>query len=147
MTNIQLYTIGFTKKGAKTFFCELRDAGITKIIDVRLNNVSQLSGFAKRDDLMFFLNELCGCGYQHIPDWAPTKEILKSYRKKKIDWSEYIRRFTKLIKERKIENQITADDLNKACLLCSEPTPEQCHRRLVGEYLKEYFGNIEITHL
>ena len=147
MTDVKLYTIGFTKKNAKTFFSKLRDAGITKLIDIRLNNVSQLAGFAKRDDLRFFLTELCDCEYKHIPDWAPTREILDSYKKKQIDWNEYVRRFTNLIKERKIERKITVEELNNTCLLCSEPTPEQCHRRLVSEYLKEHFGNIKINHL
>jgi len=147
MSKINLYTIGFTKKSAKIFFSKLRNAGVTKLIDIRLNNVSQLAGFAKRDDLIFFLKELCDCGYKHMPDFAPTKEILDAYKKKQIDWDEYVRRFSKLIKERKIEDKITAEELNNACFLCSEPTPENCHRRLVSEYLKNQFGNIEIKHL
>jgi uncharacterized protein (DUF488 family) len=147
MINIKLYTIGFTKKNAKIFFSKLRNAGVTKLIDIRLNNVSQLAGFAKRDDLIFFLKELCNCEYEHMSDLAPTKEILDSYKKKQIDWNEYTRRFIRLVQERKIESKISAEELNNACFLCSEPTPEQCHRRLVSEYLKEYFGNIEIKHL
>lgn len=147
MSKTTMYTIGFTKKNAKSFFSKLRSAGVTKLIDIRLNNVSQLAGFAKRDDLIFFLKELCDCDYKHMPNLAPTKEILDSYKKKKIDWDEYVRRFSKLIKERKIENEITAEELNNACFLCSEPTPDQCHRRLVSEYLKEQFGDIEIKHL
>lgn len=147
MPAIKLYTIGFTKKTAKTFFAKLRNAGVTTLIDIRLNNVSQLAGFAKRDDLIFFLKELCGCNYRHMPDLAPTKEILDAYKKKQIDWDEYVRRFNKLIKERKIEKGISVDELNNACLLCSEPTPTQCHRRLVSEYLKQHLGDIEIKHL
>jgi uncharacterized protein (DUF488 family) len=147
MSQIKLYTIGFTKKNAKTFFSKLSSVGVTKLIDIRLNNVSQLAGFAKRDDLIFFLKELCRCNYRHMPDFAPTKEILDAYKKKQIDWDEYVRRFSRLIKERKIENKITAEELNNACFLCSEPTAEHCHRRLVSEYLKEHFGDIEIKHL
>lgn len=147
MSNINLYTIGFTKKNAKTFFSKLRNAGITKLIDIRLNNVSQLAGFAKRDDLIFFLQELCDCGYKHMPDFAPSKEILDAYKKKQIDWDEYVRRFSKLIKDRKIEKKISPEELNNACFLCSEPTPEQCHRRLVSEYLQNHFDGIEIKHL
>jgi uncharacterized protein (DUF488 family) len=147
MTSINVYTIGFTKTNAKIFFTKLRAAGVTKLIDIRLNNVSQLAGFAKRDDLIFFLKELCNCDYKHMSDFAPTKEILDSYKKKQIDWNEYVRRFTKLIKERKIETKISAEELNNSCFLCSEPTPERCHRRLVSEYLKQHFGNIEIKHL
>lgn len=142
-----LYTIGFTKKNAQAFFSKLQKAGVTKLIDIRLNNVSQLAGFAKRDDLIFFLRELCDCDYIHMPIFAPTKEILDAYKKKQIDWNEYVRRFSRLIKERTIEKKITAEELNNSCLLCSEPTPEQCHRRLVAEYFKEQFGDIEIKHL
>ncbi len=147
MSQVMLYTIGFTKKNAKTFFLKLRNVGVTRLIDIRLNNVSQLAGFAKKDDLIFFLKELCNCDYRHMLIFAPTKEILDDYKKKHIDWDEYVRRFTKLIKERRIEDKISAEELNNACLLCSEPTPEQCHRRLVSEYLKEQLGNIEIKHL
>jgi uncharacterized protein (DUF488 family) len=142
-----LYTIGFTKKNAQAFFSKLQKAGVTKLIDIRLNNVSQLAGFAKRDDLIFFLKELCDCDYKHMPIFAPTKEILDAYKKKQIDWNEYVRRFSRLIKERTIEKRITAEELNNSCLLCSEPTPEQCHRRLVAEYFKGQFGDIEIKHL
>ncbi len=147
MSKTQLYTIGFTKKNAQTFFFKLRKAGVLMLIDIRLNNVSQLAGFSKRDDLTFFLKELCNCEYRHIPNFAPTKEILDAYKKKQIDWAEYVRRFSQLIKDRKIEDLITAEDLNNSCLLCSEPTPEQCHRRLVAEYFKEKFGDFEIKHL
>lgn len=147
MSKIVLYTIGFTKKNAKTFFSKIRSAGVTKLIDIRLNNVSQLAGFAKRDDLIFFLKELCNCDYKYMPNFAPTKEILDAYKKKQISWDEYVRRFSKLIIERNIQKTITAEELDNACLLCSEPTPEQCHRRLVSEYLKDQFGDIEIKHL
>ena len=145
--SIKIFTIGFTQKKAQTFFSELRNAGVTLLIDVRLNNVSQLSGFAKRDDLHFFLKELCNCDYRHITDFAPTKDILNAYKKKEISWDEYVRRFSKLIIERKVENKIKAEALNNACLLCSEPSPEQCHRKLVAEYLKGKLGGIEIIHL
>ena len=147
MANVKLYTIGFTKKNAQVFFSKLQKEGVIKLIDIRLNNVSQLAGFTKRDDLSYFLREICNCDYRHIPNFAPTKDILDAYKKKRIDWNEYVRRFSKLIKDRKIENIITAEELNNSCFLCSEPTPEQCHRRLVAEYFKEKFGNIEIKHL
>jgi uncharacterized protein (DUF488 family) len=147
MSKSQLFTIGFTKKNAETFFDKLRNAGVKRLIDIRLNNVSQLAGFAKRDDLIFFLKELCNCDYRHMPNFAPTKEILDAYKKKEIGWNEYVKRFSRLIIERGIENKITAEELNNACFLCSEPTPEQCHRRLVAEYLKEKLGDIVIKHL
>lgn len=146
-TKVILYTIGFTKTKAQAFFSKLQKAGVTKLIDIRLNNVSQLAGFAKRDDLIYFLREICNCDYRHYPNFAPTKEILDAYKKKQIDWDEYVRRFSKLMKDREIENQISAEELDNSCLLCSEPTPEQCHRRLVAEYFKEKFGDIEIKHL
>lgn len=147
MSRIKLHTIGFTKKKAKTFFEVLKKAHVKRVIDIRLNNVSQLAGFAKRDDLTFFLKELCGCDYQHLPLMAPTKNILDDYKKKKIGWSEYEVQFDKLMEERKVETMITRDELDGACLLCSEPTAERCHRRLVAEYLKEKLGNIDIKHL
>ena len=142
-----IYTIGFTKKSAQIFFSKLQKAGVTKLIDIRLNNISQLAGFAKRDDLIFFLRELCDCDYKHMPIFAPTKDILDAYKKKKIDWNEYVRQFSKVIKDRSIENKITKEELDNSCLLCSEPIPDQCHRLLVAEYFKEKFGDIEIKHL
>lgn len=147
MSKNNLFTIGFTKKNAQTFFSKLQTAGVTKVIDIRLNNVSQLAGFAKRDDLIYFLREICDCDYAHMPIFAPTKEILDAYKKKQIDWEEYVTRFSKLIRERAIENKISAEELSNACLLCSESPPEKCHRRLVAEYFREKFGGIEIKHL
>lgn len=144
---IKIYTIGYTRKNAEAFFLKLRHAGIVTLIDIRLNNISQLAGFTKRDDLPFFLKELCNCSYKHMPNFSPTKEILDDYKKKKIDWNEYARFFIKLIQERRIENEISIQELNNACLLCSEPTPERCHRRLVSEYFLEKFINVEVKHL
>jgi uncharacterized protein (DUF488 family) len=147
MSKTRLYTIGFTKINAKTFFSKLKKAGVSRIIDVRINNVSQLAGFTKQDDLIYFLRELNNCGYLHKPEFAPTKEILNEYRKKQIDWSEYERQFKKLITDRGIEKKISPIELNNACLLCSEATAEKCHRRLVAEYLEEKLQHIEIVHL
>jgi len=145
--NNEIYTIGFTKKSAETFFTKLKNAGVARVIDIRLNPVSQLSGFAKQDDLQYFLKLLCNCNYIHLPILAPTKNLLDDYRKNKIDWSEYERRFRALIEDRQIENKISPEQLNNACFLCSESTPQKCHRRLVAEYLKERFPEIEIIHL
>jgi uncharacterized protein (DUF488 family) len=147
VSDIDLFTIGFTKKNAKTFFTKLKTTGIQKLIDIRLNNVSQLAGFTKKDDLIYFLRELCDCDYRHEPLLAPTKEILDGYKKKNIDWSEYEMRFNRLLDDREAYKLVSPEELDKACLLCSEPTPDQCHRRLVAEYLKRYFKDIEITHL
>lgn len=147
MNKTILFTIGFTKKKAEMFFGKLSDAGVEKLIDIRLNNVSQLAGFAKKNDLIYFLKKICNCDYTHKPLLAPTKEILDGYKKKVIDWSEYEKRFNDLLKERKAHTLVSSSELHMACLLCSEPTPEKCHRRLVAEYLKNYFENIEIRHL
>jgi len=147
MNKIELFTIGFTKKNAEAFFRKLEKAGVKKIIDIRLNNVSQLAGFAKKDDLVYFLKELCDCGYRHEPLLAPTKDILDGYKKKIFNWSEYEKRFKDLLKARNAHTLVSSLELHKACLLCSEPTPEKCHRRLVAEYLKSYLKNIKISHL
>jgi uncharacterized protein (DUF488 family) len=144
---VRLYTIGFTKKSAEIFFSKLKDAGVVTVIDIRLSPASQLSGFAKGDDLQYFLRLLCNCNYVHWPMLTPTKDLLDDYRNKNIDWSEYERRFRALIKDRQIENKISLGQLNNACFLCSEPTPQKCHRRLVVEYLKERFPEIEVIHL
>lgn len=147
MRKIKLYTIGFTKKAAETFFTTLREARIKTVIDVRLNNVSQLAGFAKRDDLAFFLREICDCTYRHEPYLAPTETILTAYKKKTMGWDEYEAQFNSLLRERQPEDRFKAGDLDQACLLCSEPTPDKCHRRLVAEYLRDKLDHIEIIHL
>lgn len=147
MDNIRLFTIGFTKKTAEIFFTKIQKAGIKRLIDIRLNNVSQLAGFTKREDLNYFLREICNCEYIHLPQLAPTKEILNGYKKKEIDWPEYEKQFTELLRKREAQSLLISTDLDYACLLCSEPTPEKCHRRLVAEYLKEHFKNVNICHL
>lgn len=144
---MKLYTIGFTKKNAEQFFGKLKQAGLTRIIDTRLNNVSQLAGFTKKDDLRFFAKEILGVDYIHAPSLAPTKDILDAYKKDGGDWSVYERKFNELIGSRHIENTLDKDMLDGACLLCSEPTPHHCHRRLVAEYLRDQWGNVDIKHL
>ena len=144
---ITIFTIGFAKKSAREFFAKLQNAGIKRIVDVRLNNVSQLAGFTKRDDLEYFLEVIAAIKYVHYPQLAPTKEILDGYKKKTISWPEYEKRFSKLMVERQIENLVTPIQLDYSCLLCSEPTADKCHRRLVAEYLRAKWGNVEIRHL
>ena len=145
---MEIYTIGFAKKSAEAFFGALRKAGIKRLVDIRLNNTSQLAGFTKRDDLKFFLKELCNSEYIHEPLLAPTLEILNSYKKKKISWQEYEQRFLELMAERKIEEKIDRSLFNgPTVLLCSEPKADRCHRRLVLEYLQNNCGNIKIIHL
>lgn len=142
-----IFTIGFTKKSAETFFEALRSAGVKRLLDVRLNNVSQLAGFTKKDDLRFFTRELCGAEYAHLPELAPTAEILDPFKKQKNgDWDLYERQFVELMRERRIE-ELPRDLLDGACLLCSEETPHHCHRRLVAEYLRDRWGGVNIVHL
>ena len=147
MNDIKLFTIGFTKKNAETFFGKLIKSGVEKLIDIRLNNVSQLAGFTKKDDLIYFLKKICDCDYIYKPLLAPTKEILDAYRKKEITWTEYEKRFNDLLIDRKAHTLLSSSELHMACLLCSEPTPDKCHRRLVAEFFKNCFENIEIIHL
>lgn len=144
---MKLFTIGFTKKSANAFFTKLRTAGAKRLVDVRLNNVSQLAGFAKRNDLEFFLRELCHMDYLHLPALAPTQDMLDRYKKEKGDWASYEREFLALMAQRKIESTIPRESIDGACLLCSEDKPHHCHRRLVAEYLKEHWGPVEIVHL
>ncbi len=145
---MEIYTIGFTKKSAEQFFGALRKAGIKRLIDIRLNNSSQLAGFTKQDDLAFFLKEICGAEYVHNLVLAPTKEILDGYKKGKITWKEYEGRFNSLLTERKVEEKIDRELFGvPTVLLCSEPRPEKCHRRLVAEYLSKKWSNVDIRHL
>jgi len=143
---MKIFTIGFTKTTAQNFFDRLKKSEAKKIIDVRLNNVSQLAGFAKRDDLKYFSETICGMRYQHSPKLAPTKEMLDDYKKRKGPWDEYENRFLDLMAKRKIEN-IDRKDVDGGCLLCSEDKPHHCHRRLVAEYLKEKWDDVDIVHL
>ncbi|MFN8511791.1 MAG: DUF488 domain-containing protein [Thermomicrobiales bacterium] len=144
---LRLFTIGFTQKSAEQFFTTLIDAGVRRVVDVRLNNVSQLAGFSKRADLPFFLRRIGGIGYVHRPELAPTQEILDALKKRGGDWRDYEREFTALLVDRRIEVTVAPDLRDGDCLLCSEATPEQCHRRLVAEYLRDNWRMIEIRHL
>ena len=144
---MKLYTIGFTKKSAHDFFETLRSADVARIVDVRLNNVSQLAGFAKRQDLPYFLDQITEIQYVHAPILAPTQEMLDSYKKRGSGWQSYETSFINLMKERRIETT-WADHLRDSdCFLCSEEKPVHCHRRLVAEYLANFRSDIEIRHL
>jgi len=147
MKTLSLFTIGFTQKKAALFFELLQTAGVKRVIDTRLNNVSQLAGFTKRDDLPFFLQAVAGIDYAHLTDLAPTQVILDNYKKRKGAWSTYEQDFLQLMQDRQIEKILTPDLVDGACLLCSEAKPHHCHRRLVAEYLKQHWGNISICHL
>jgi uncharacterized protein (DUF488 family) len=144
---MEIYSIGFTQKTAAQFFSLLKQHRIRRLLDVRLNNVSQLAGFAKRDDLKFFLQEICNAGYIHDPALAPTQEMLDRYKKEKnTSWSEYETAFLNLIAARKIESTLEPTIFNvPTVLLCGEPTPDHCHRRLVVEYLRDHWPQHHIT--
>ncbi|MFQ4144460.1 MULTISPECIES: DUF488 family protein [Chlorogloeopsis] len=145
--SISLFTIGFTQKTAQKFFDTLVNAGVKRVIDTRLNNVSQLAGFTKRADLEYFLLKIGNIEYTHILDMAPTKDILDAYKKNNGDWEIYENKFLQLMKERQLENKVSPELLDGSCLLCSEAKPHHCHRRLVAEYLRDKWGNITICHL
>ena len=144
---IKLFTIGFTEKTAEAFFSLLKKAGVKKIIDTRLNNVSQLAGFAKGKDLEFFSKTIIDAGYEHNINLAPTKELLNNYREKKITWAQYEIEYIRILEKRSIIKKIDFEKLDGSCLLCSEHKPDMCHRRLLAEYLKKANKDIEIIHL
>jgi uncharacterized protein (DUF488 family) len=144
---MKLYTIGFTKTSAERFFKRLQRAGVKKVVDTRLHRESQLAGFAKQSDLLFFLSNLAKVEYGVTELLAPTADILDAYRKKRIKWDEYEKLYGELLSARHVEAQLTPHDLDHCCLLCSEATPEHCHRRLAAEYLARAWGPIEIIHL
>lgn len=147
MNSNKVYTIGFTQKTAEEFFNELKNSDTNILLDVRLNNVSQLAGFAKKKDLKYFLKEINDIEYMHLPELAPTKDILDEYKKNKGSWENYESEFLELMKSRKIEN-LSKEPFDYGCLLCSENQPHFCHRRLVVEYLNEKWDeNLEIIHL
>jgi len=144
---MKIFTIGFTKKSAELFFAKLKIAGVKRLIDIRLNNVSQLAGFAKQDDLRYFAKTICDIDYIHLPELAPTKDILNAYKKNNGDWQLYQSNFLELMKIRQVEHEVPRALLDGGCLLCSEDKPDHCHRRLVAEYLKEKWGEVEIEHI
>jgi uncharacterized protein (DUF488 family) len=145
---MEIYTIGFTKKTAADFFEPLKEHEITRLVDVRINNTSQLAGFTKRDDLAYFLHELLTAEYVHEPRLAPTRELLKAYRDRVLDWIAYEEAFLELMFERRIEENIPRELFaGNVVLLCSEATPNRCHRRLVVEYLDRAWGDIQVVHL
>jgi uncharacterized protein (DUF488 family) len=144
---IRLFTIGFAGKSAEQFFSLLQHNNVKTVVDTRLNNTSQLSGFAKADDLKYFLKQLADIDYMHSLAFAPTKDLLDKSRKNKFSWEEYETAYIKLLEERNILQATDIDALHNCCLLCSEHSPENCHRRLLAEYLKAHRQDILIVHL
>ncbi|MBR0262711.1 MAG: DUF488 domain-containing protein [Prevotella sp.] len=145
---ITLFTIGFTKKSAEHFFTLLRDNGVKCLVDVRISNNSQLAGFAKGKDLEFFVKEICHIPYRHITDFAPTKELLDQWHKGTVSWTQYEEIYTSALKQRNVIKLYGIRQFDGACFLCSEETPEQCHRRLLVEYMQKHSTEeIKIVHL
>ena len=144
-----LYTIGFTQKSAQQFFELIKAHRITMLVDIRLNNKSQLAGFSKGEDLKYFLQEICGCDYTHCDEYAPTKDILDGYKKKQFDWDEYVRQYLPLMERRRAANKFLSAfrEMENVCLLCSEPTPERCHRRLLAEMITAADPSIAVIHI
>ncbi len=148
---MNLYTIGFTQKTAEEFFTQLKKNKIQTLIDIRLNNKSQLAGFTKGSDLKFFLKEICDINYIHDTYLSPTEELLKNYKNNKISWLDYEMEFKEIMQNRDVaryfQDKYLNDNIN-LCLLCSEPKPEKCHRRLVAEYVaQKSLEDISIIHL
>jgi uncharacterized protein (DUF488 family) len=144
---MKIFTIGFTQKSAEKFFGLLGQPGLVRLVDIRLNNVSQLAGFSKRDDLQFFARKISRLAYAHVPELAPSLEILEDFKTGGRNWSAYESQFLALMASRKVELTVERELLAGACLLCSEPSPQKCHRRLVAEYLQSHWDNLEIQHL
>ena len=145
--SVRIFTIGFAKTTAECFFTSLRSAGVKRIVDVRLNNTSQLAGFSKKEDLRFFLREMGGIDYIHLPELAPTHDILDAFKKHKGSWDVYEQEFNALMAKREIEKVISPEIVNGGCLLCSEKKPHHCHRRLVAEYLQKHWDDVSTEHL
>jgi uncharacterized protein (DUF488 family) len=145
---VEIYTIGFTQTTAERFFGRLADARIQRLVDVRLNNTSQLAGFAKAADLPYFLRQLIGASYEHQPMLAPTQPMLDAYKKRKGDWAAYEREFLSLMEQRRVDEKLDPADFERpVALLCSEATAEHCHRRLVVEFLAARWSDIQAVHL
>ena len=144
---IQIFTIGYSGRNAQEFFGLLKRAGIKRLFDVRLYNTSQLAGYTKRGDIEYFLESIVDADYVHLPIMAPTKQLLNDYKKGVIGWDDYEKQFKEIVTARQIEKYIELDDLNMGCFLCAEAAADNCHRRLVAEYLKSHLPNISIKHL
>ena len=144
-----LYTIGFAQKSAEEFFGLLMAHGVRTLVDVRLNNRSQLAGFTKVRDFPFFLEKIAGIGYRHDDFLAPTKALLDGYKKETVSWEEYERVYDAILRERDVAGRIAPAMYADACLLCSEPTADRCHRRLAAEYLQKHFPceKVRVVHL
>jgi uncharacterized protein (DUF488 family) len=143
----RIFTIGFAGKSAEQFFTILKDAGVRRVLDVRLYNSSQLAGYTKSSDLPFFLRTIVGAGYTHLPAFAPTKQLLNGYKNGEFTWPEYEREYAAILDRRQPHRDLRPEDIDGGCLLCAEPTADQCHRRLAAEYLQRMWPSMVVTHL
>lgn len=147
MRELRIYTIGFAGRSAESFFAALEAAGVREVVDIRLRPSGQLAGFARKQDLPFFLERLVpGCGYRHLPVLAPTADILQGYRRSK-DWLAYVRAFEQLMDDRKVPEVLRADEFDGSCLLCSEREAERCHRSLVARRMSNAWPGTRVIHL
>ncbi|MCX7982623.1 MAG: DUF488 domain-containing protein [Syntrophales bacterium] len=147
MKNITLFTIGFAGKKAEEFFPLLRERGVKCLMDIRLHNTSQLAGYTKKEDLAYFTRVICGIDYLHRPDLAPTEELFEQMKGGKLKWADFSTLFRSLLAARKVEAIYTPTQMDGACLLCSEASPNKCHRKIVAEYLQDKWGKVDICHL
>ncbi|WP_402720344.1 DUF488 family protein [Janthinobacterium rivuli] len=146
--DFRILSIGFTGKNAERFFTLLKNGNVKTLFDVRLQNTSQLAGFAKRDDLKYFLKNICDIDYVEIPELYPEANLLKDYKNKVVTWDYYQEKYLELLSRRSVESVLSPSLLDNGCLLCSEHKPHQCHRRLAIEYLKSrWVQNFKIEHL
>ena len=143
----RLFTIGFTRTTAESFFRRLQEAGVKKVIDVRVHPHSQLAAFAKKADLEYFLMAISGIAYLHAPMLAPTEAIFDGIKTGELSWAQYESAFRSLMVERGVRGIFKPADMEDACLLCACATHEFCHRRLVAEHFKEVWRGVEVVHL
>ena len=145
---VRIFTIGFTGSNAEHFFTRLHSENIKKVIDTRLWASSQLAGFAKKQDLPYFLKKIVNIDYEYRKDLAPSEDILKAYKDGKINWNEYEIKYKNLIHHRDIANVLKPQDLAHSCFLCACKTQHQCHRRILVEYLQDNWSiSLEVKHL
>lgn len=144
--NKKICTIGFAGKNLREFIQRLQSAGVARVVDVRLNNTSQLAGYSKKDDLEYVL-ELVNIKYRHIPALAPSGELMKAFKSKEISWEEYVETYSKMISDQDPAGLVELKEGEKICLLCSEDDPKHCHRRLLAEHLAKKIKGLEVQHL
>lgn len=144
MSDMKLFTVGYSKKSAEEFFDLLRDNGVKRVVDIRRHNTNQLAGFTKQDDLAWFLDVIAGIDYGHVLELAPSEELMHAYRKEGLPFDEFAEKLRKQFDHREMPTKATFD---RAALLCSEADPSACHRLVAAEYLAEKWSGVEVIHL